>query len=870
MTNRFRYLICLLLLLLLGGATLADAACPTGCTCLTPSDAKVKGASPCGKELVLCGYDRLQNPMYCYTLPLTTTTPPTTCPSGCSCLNATDAKVSGYTAYCGGKQSLCGYDRLQNPMYCWEKPVATTTTSPTFPPCPDGCSCLNAADAKARGYSFCGGKETLCGYGKDQSPLFCYEPAAVATTTPAQSCPVGCSCMDVGTAEGRGYSYCGGRQVYCGATAAGAPQYCFQAEPLCPAGCECIDPSTATKMGISTLCGGERTACAVIGTEWYCYQLSAGTPCAYDYATGSCTGSCTTGQGCHLNTIQRDPTTGKVTLAECTCKAIPPTDTTPPFVDISQTPHNATKGERILLTVTADDPSGVGTIEILKDGKVVKECEKTETCTLEIEATGDTSLSPYTVRAEDEAQNRKEVNYSLRFIATVAQDFQRIRPPGLEPQVRLLFVPLEWDQTQAQFNEAVDQQVAFFTDSTPLRDCPDRISVGKLSVSTDNLAPFTGSPEEILEFVEGRGYNVANYDVIVGLINDTPSVYPVVGRSNGDNCIWVTNSRPSTDGTVFYPSCTAHELGHIYGLEDEYCSNPAGSTDCRCNDGDSAYCGNTPGDGAATGDVNWLDADLGCNPSGTSCCDDCVAVNYGVCCDGNINEAGGRCIMSWARAANPRSFCLYCREHLATVDILQCGPTLSRYMRVLDVRLLIYRNGSVMDEMVVLNEGRPSYVPDKGGAYRLRIAGLSANVIDDRSFDVSFSYEGPMEEGVDYRGIIFDPVPVNFRIPYSESMHSLELFKDQTRIFSKPLNLCQKNGICEWSENYLSCPDDCPLTTPDRLCLNSQDGECDPDCHRGVDPDCVTPTPATTRVPLVGVTALIALIVVSLLTWRRR
>ena len=47
---------------------------------------------------------------------------------------------------------------------------------------------------------------------------------------------------------------------------------------------------------------------------------------------------------------------------------------------------------------------------------------------------------------------------------------------------------------------------------------------------------------------------------------------------------------------------TAHELGHIYGLGDEYCSNQAGSTDSRCNDGDSQ------GDGATTGDVNWLDA----------------------------------------------------------------------------------------------------------------------------------------------------------------------------------------------------------------------------------------------------------------------
>jgi hypothetical protein len=914
MKNAHRYSILLLFLLLLGGITLASAACPTGCTCLTPADAKAKGyVSYCEGKQVLCGYDRLQNPMYCYTnppvtcptgcsclnaadakakgytafcggvqtlcgydrlqnpmycyTPPTTTTPVPACPSGCSCLNAADAKEQGYTAYCDGKQTLCGYDKSQNPLYCYAQPL--TTTIPPVLPCPTGCSCLNAADAKAGGYTaFCGGKQIICGYDANQNPRYCYEPPVTPTTPAVQPCPDGCSCMDVGTAEGRGYSYCGGKQILCGTAATGAQQYCFQEEPLCPSGCECLDPSTATKMGLTTLCGGEKQVCAVIGTEWYCYGLQAEAPCTYDTVTGSCTGTCSEGQQCVLTSIQRDPATGKVTAAECTCTKIP-RDSTAPTVDISQTPSNATRGEPVLLKVTADDPSGIGVIEILENGTVVKRCENSNTCTMEVEALGDTAPSPYTVRAIDRVQNQRETIYSLRY----AELFRRIRPPGPDPKLKLLFVPVHWEQTQTQFNEAVDQQVQFFTDAIPLQDCPDRIRVYKLRVDTENLALFDGSTAAVQDFVEGLGYNVADFDAVIGVVNHSlVGIFPVVGRSNGDNVVWVTHSLQLPDGSIaFLSSCTAHELGHNFGMEDEYCSNPAGSVDCRCNDGDQNYCENTAGDGAATGDVNWLDAALGCNPAGSPCCNwdaghNCGTRNYGVCCRGNTNAGGGRCVMSYADAPGPRAFCEHCQDFLATVDQLQCISGIL-YGRVLDVRLWIYRNGTVEEDMVVLNEGRSSIDSRKGGAYQIRVSG-GAGTIEERSFDVSFDYDGPMLADIDYRNITFDKVAVNFRIPYDEAMQTLEVFREGTRIFSESLDLCRKNGICEQSENFISCPEDCPLTVSDRLCINSQDGQCDPDCAQGVDPDCraatTTPSgglPETTQIPLTGVGAILALLV---------
>ena len=49
--------------------------------------------------------------------------------------------------------------------------------------------------------------------------------------------------------------------------------------------------------------------------------MPAAEPCSYNYDKEACVGTCTTtGDNCQLNTIYRDPTTGKVTYAECHCK----------------------------------------------------------------------------------------------------------------------------------------------------------------------------------------------------------------------------------------------------------------------------------------------------------------------------------------------------------------------------------------------------------------------------------------------------------------------------------------------------------------------------------------------------------------------
>jgi hypothetical protein len=43
--------------------------------------------------------------------------------------------------------------------------------------------------------------------------------------------------------------------------------------------------------------------------------------------------------------------------------------------------------------------------------------------------------------------------------------------------IKLLFVPLNWADTQEEFNSLVRTQSQFFTNAIPLSACPERISM---------------------------------------------------------------------------------------------------------------------------------------------------------------------------------------------------------------------------------------------------------------------------------------------------------------------------------------------------------------------------------------------------------
>jgi hypothetical protein len=104
------------------------------------------------------------------------------------------------------------------------------------------------------------------------------------------------------------------------------PRYCLRkAEvPVQVTGCS----YSKEKQGCTGTCMGN-AGCVVVGTEKntatgeetpVC-KCQAGS-CYFDYSLDTCVGSCpSTGQNCQVNTMSKDPLTGKTLFAECHCKA---------------------------------------------------------------------------------------------------------------------------------------------------------------------------------------------------------------------------------------------------------------------------------------------------------------------------------------------------------------------------------------------------------------------------------------------------------------------------------------------------------------------------------------------------------------------
>jgi hypothetical protein len=69
-------------------------------------------------------------------------------------------------------------------------------------------------------------------------------------------------------------------------------------------------------------------------------------------------------------------------------------------------------------------------------------------------------------------------------------------------------------------------------------------------------------------------------------------------------------------------------------------------------------------------------------------------------------------------------------------------------------------------------------------------------------------------------------------------MKKLEIFHGDRLIYTKDLDFCNGNGVCDTTETYQTCKKDCPLDKKDGVCMAAADKTCDPDCSAGVDPDC--------------------------------
>ena len=416
------------------------------------------------------------------------------------------------------------------------------------------------------------------------------------------------------------------------------------------------------------------------------------------------------------------------------------------------------------------------------------------------------------------------------------------------PKLKILAVPLNWSGSQESFNNVANEQIDFFVDDTNLVSCPNRVDVDILSIESQNFEDFDGGMGDCKIFsidyfvLQQLGLDYFDYDIILGITDYPPNIN--YGCHAITKTSWVGVNEASN-----YTHLAAHEIGHQFGLEDEYCSNPAGSNDCRCNSGpniESCLIGGfIPW---SQQDINYLDANLGCNASeGGGCCEvgilpSCDSVNYEICCLGNTNSLGGVATMSFTDAdilqAGSRGYDAHSKAHLATFSKLNCGGP-GTPIPAVDINFLLYKNDSVLNITIRQVNATVSVQTNESGNYNLSIFDNQSNQIFNTPLDISFEYTGPvlLEDNLT-QNISYDFIDFNYKIPFNSSMYNLTLYKNNTAIYSKILDFCDNNLICDNTETYLTCPLDCPLNQTDNICIAEDDGFCDPDCAFGVDVNC--------------------------------
>lgn len=348
----------------------------------------------------------------------------------------------------------------------------------------------------------------------------------------------------------------------------------------------------------------------------------------------------------------------------------------------------------------------------------------------------------------------------------------------------ILFVPLCWSGTIGEFQNAAASQLITFQNSAGVGECLDNFSATVLDLD-DNLpcieCDVGCGVDEVAQAIRGKGIDTAGFDVVAAL-TDEDICGSKAGCNSGDQVLWLEAD---------YPTVLAHELGHSLSLGDEYCSLSAGSDCENCNSGaDGAEC-----DGAfCPAPPNYLGTDLGCDPEVGDCCGDCSGDevckdDYQVCCEGN-RAAGfenGRCIMSYANAADPRAYCERCGTHIASPPFprsedapggqvpMDCAFSHLGSESVLSVEMEVSQAGAIAVRHADIAIGRLGL----GGTLQDReffvtVEDDSGAFLASTSIDVPAGYTDPRVSGVDYSALVFPWVTRSFRVPIPDSVEDTE------------------------------------------------------------------------------------------------
>ncbi|MFH1095786.1 MAG: VWA domain-containing protein [Candidatus Micrarchaeota archaeon] len=232
---------------------------------------------------------------------------------------------------------------------------------------------------------------------------------------------------------------------------------------------------------------------------------------------------------------------------------------------------------------------------------------------------------------------------------------QGVCRPG---KVHLVYVPVNMEADEP-FRQEAERQHQFLVSSLPsLGNCTSLVKMTALDSKCDIRA---GSDQlslalQVGECVDNQTEN-HGYDFFIGIV-------PSTGLFDDATSGYTFGGLGGAIVRKGWEVVTAHEIGHQFGLNDEYCKG--------------APCNQAP---------NPLSSEYGCDPDGGCCWKDgdfrprlwpprlfasCSYPYEQDCCEGNLNERGGRSIMSWSDADGPRYHDVPSLAHLANNSRLRC------------------------------------------------------------------------------------------------------------------------------------------------------------------------------------------------------
>jgi uncharacterized protein YxeA len=160
---------------------------------------------------------------------------------------------------------------------------------------------------------------------------------------------------------------------------------------------------------------------------------------------------------------------------------------------------------------------------------------------------------------------------------------------------------------------------------------------------------------------------------------------------------------------------------------------------------------------------------------------------------------------------------------------------------ILMIETTINKDDTALIDHLTVRYGTPDKELPFEMNYKLIIYNNQGNQMQSQNFQASFA---AMPDTIDSRSdkiVYFDSTIATFKLPYDPSYKQLQIKHHGKTILSTNIAelLCNKNGICDNSENYLSCRSDCKESSTDGFCEKVQDNFCDADCI-DEDPDCKT------------------------------